>query len=107
MGPHFPGKCAKITVLSSSFGLPGILNTIQRIYRIYRKRAQLSRIDPRFPTRGVGITVVYTNSLKLRGVVSDPAASIARAGVAAGVWRSHVRAARPSDAAIPAPGAIP
>ena len=65
MGHHFPAKSAEIIVLSFIFGLPGILPRIPRIHRIQRKRAQLSRTDPRFPTPGARMTVVYPNSLKL------------------------------------------
>ena len=64
MSHHFPAKSAKIIALYSFFGLPGTLNRIQRIQRIHRKRAQPSRTDPRFPTPGARMTVVYTNSLK-------------------------------------------
>ena len=34
------------------------------VQRIYRKRIQLCRTDPGFPTPGGRMTVVYTNSLK-------------------------------------------
>ena len=47
----------------------GILNRIyriQRICRFNRKRNIWARTDPGFPTPGVRITVVYTNSLKSR-----------------------------------------
>ena len=62
MGPHFLAQSAKIAVLYSFFGLPGIL---QRIQRIQRKRNMPGRTDPGFPTPGAKMTVVYTNSLKL------------------------------------------
>ena len=55
MGHYFPAKSAEIIVLSLIFGLPGIL---PRIQRIHRKRAQLSRTDPRFPTPGGRMTVL-------------------------------------------------
>ena len=35
MGHHFPAKSAEIIVLSSIFGLPGILRRIRRIRRIH------------------------------------------------------------------------
>ena len=67
MGPNFPGKNAKIMILSSILWPPGTLNRIhriQRIQRIQRKRNQRCGTDPGFPTPGARMTVVYTNFLK-------------------------------------------
>ena len=47
------------------FEPPGTLNRIHRIHRIHRKRNIRCGTDPGFPTPGVRMTVVYTNSLKL------------------------------------------
>ena len=58
MGTHFPAKCAKTARGVLQDEPPGILHRIQRIYRIYRKRIQLCRTDPGFPTPGVRMTVV-------------------------------------------------
>ena len=68
-------KCINFSPLKVDFdmvfidpnGSPGILNRIFRIFRIFRipwKRNQRCRTDPGFPTPGVRMTVVYTNSLK-------------------------------------------
>ena len=70
MGPYFPAKCAKTArgVLQNER-----LGVLQRIQRIQRKRIQACRTDPRFPTPGGRMTVIYTNSLKLcwnRGLIS-------------------------------------
>ena len=65
--PHFPANNAKIVVLYSLFGGPGVLKRIYWIYQIYRKCATASSTDPGFSTPGGRMTVVYTNSLKLSG----------------------------------------
>ena len=68
LAPHFPAKCVKIIELSSILWPHGVL---KRIYRIQRKRNILGRTDPGFPTPGVRITVVYTNSFKLISISYD------------------------------------
>ena len=52
----------KTIVKTMVFEPHGILKPI---YRIPRKRNIWCRTDPGFPTPGVRMTVVYTNSLKL------------------------------------------
>ena len=61
-----PGKSAKIIIKTSIWEPHGILKRMTRMKRIHRKRNIRCRTDPAFPTPGVRITVVYTNSLKLR-----------------------------------------
>ena len=46
--------------------LHGILHWIHRIQWIQRKRKILGKPDPGFPTPGVKMMVVYTNTLKLQ-----------------------------------------
>ena len=58
-----PAKSAKIIVKQMVFEPPG---TLHRIQRIHRKRNIGCGTDPGFPTPGVRMTVVYTNSLKLK-----------------------------------------
>ena len=55
MGPHFPAKSAKIIVLYSLFGPPGILKRIQlirRIQLIQLKRSQAVQNRPWVPHAG-------------------------------------------------------
>ena len=64
IGPHFPAKCAKTARGVLQDEPPGVLKTMNRMNRMKRKRIQLSRTDPRYPTPGGRMTVVNTNSLK-------------------------------------------
>merc|ERR1712177_35429 len=57
-----PAKSAKIIVKQKGFEPPGVLNSFRWIHR---KRNIPCGTDPGFPTPGVRMTVVYTNSLKL------------------------------------------
>ena len=65
MGFHFLAKIGKVIVLYLLFEPPGILRRIQLIDWIWLKWDLAGRINPRSPTPGVGMTVVYTSSLKL------------------------------------------
>ena len=83
----------KTTVKTVVFEPHGILKPIYRIYRIPRKRNIWCRTDPGFPTPGVRMTVVYTNSLKLakphmREIISDV---VVRGFAADSTWSSHPR----------------
>ena len=61
-----PAKSSNIIVKDNVCEPHRVLKRIQRIQRIHRKRNIRCETDPGFPTPGLRMTVVYTNSLKLR-----------------------------------------
>ena len=62
LGPPIPAKSAESARGMLSNGPPGIMHQIQSFHRIHRKRIQMTRTDPGFPTPGDRMTVSNTNS---------------------------------------------
>ena len=70
LGPPIPAKSAECAKGMLSNGPPGTMHQIQSFHRIHRKRIQMTRTDPGFPTPEDRMTVSNTNS-QINVCISD------------------------------------